>query len=1402
MNYFAPRTCKEIKQASHGSGSLDKSRPLEDWRGVNAYVLLGAPGAGKTEAFRREATKTGGRYITARNFLTFKEGPERDSATLFIDALDERRAGLADGLAPLDQIRRRLSQLGRPSFRLSCREADWFGDNDREHLKDVSPDRKLCVIRLDPLPEQEVSKILRENFAIGDPGAFILSAREQGIGDLLSNPQTLGMLVKAVSQMPGQAFPRSRKETFDLACRELIEEHSDAHRLASGETYGLGTLMEAAGKLCAVQLISGSQGYRLAGGASNQDFTDLNRVVGEDGDKLRHATQTKLFHVPAERYIAPIHRQVAEFLAGRYLADLIRQGLPVRRVLALITGFDGSVMAELRGLSAWLATHSKPSRTEVIARDPLGTVLYGDVRDWSVDEKTVLLKHLRRKSEENPGFIRQMGLDARCGDVATREMVREIRKHLENSARDDARQSFVLIVVQMLRYGDSLPGIAQLLLEIARDGSRWPGIRRAAIDAFVQQRGDRQQVFSELKDLLVDVYEEKVSDPDDNLLGWLLGKLYPQALSASDVIQYLRTPKISGDCVEYEYFWTSLVPRRSTSEQLAQLLDRLSDSYKKTGELLGTASKPNFFLKRLPRVWLSCFLERSSKEIGRLRLFDWLGVAARVGDWEDDSGMVSEDASCIASWLQHRPELCKWLVEQGLSNCTDLNECVGEVEFRNCMYMQLDRRLFNAQMPRDYGRWCLDQAVNTEDLDAQTWLITEVAACLHHHRFDDRLSLETVRETLKRNPALSAAFDESLNQRREFGARNANFSIERENKRREQQENERRNLKPHETPLRENRANPRLLHNLALVYLGGYGRIRGGNPKSRLYALLGDDHDLVAAVLSGLRGAINRDDIPSEDEVIRLNCGSKRHVLALPIVAGLEELASTSPDHALCLDDRRMRVALAMHYTEPHWSVHIGGGRSVDQKSLWFPSVLRTRQQVVSEILTKFARAKLRSGASSVDGLYELAHSKDHREVAGLAAFPLLDTFPVRCKQDQLRDLRHLLHAVTLHLGQGNSLLELIERKLASRSMNAGQRVYWLAAGLLVAPRRYAEELDSHIADSKRRVHNLQRFLAAFFDMPSGLYELLAVPALEVLIRRVGATCNPDPANWESGSSEGGVIRQRMEASLGVRQFIGLLASDESEAATIALRKLARDDSLAAWRLELLDAADRQKKARREGDFLHCSPEQTLQTLGNLKPANAADLAGLTLGYLFELSQKIRHGNTSDWRQYWDSLSPPGPMVPVHENVARDALLSDLQEKLAPLGIDAQPEAQYADEKRSDIRIGYGGFSIPIEVKKSNSPNLRRAIRDQLIAKYTRDPDADGYGIYLVFWLGDAEDYRPPLGSSPPPKSAAELQRQLLDTLAEEERRKISVCVIDVAPPFGHTQSSRSTSLLHATDES
>ena len=403
------RTCIDIRSpdgiAEARRSQSNGSRPLEHHRSTPAYVLLGDPGAGKTTAFKRECDALGEAacFVTARDFLTFSpdDHPEWHGKTLFIDGLDERRAGSPDKRAPFDRIRCRLDKLGRPRFRLSCRTADWLGENDRRHLASVTPrNSDVAVLRLDPLTDSDARTILEAHADIPDPSSFIATAKERGVAALLKNPQGLRLLADVVAR--SGTWPDSRLKTFDLACRHLAAEHDQDRRHATRQPV-VDCVLDAAGRMCAILLLTGSAGYAPDPDDADDDYLSPDRCAS-DRDMCLHALSTKLFTAETEGRFTPVHRHLAEFLAASHLERLIANGngLPKRRVLALISGYDGTVVTQHLGLSAWLAALCRNARSDLIERDPIGVVSYGDVRDFTTGEKRMLLAALEREGLTTP----------------------------------------------------------------------------------------------------------------------------------------------------------------------------------------------------------------------------------------------------------------------------------------------------------------------------------------------------------------------------------------------------------------------------------------------------------------------------------------------------------------------------------------------------------------------------------------------------------------------------------------------------------------------------------------------------------------------------------------------------------------------------------------------------------------------------------------------------------------------------------------------------------------------------------------------------------------------------------------------------------------------------------------
>ena len=1379
MTYILQRKCREIGQHGLSQPSECPPRPIEAWKDKAAYVLLGPPGAGKSTTFRHEAKCQGGCYVTARDFMTFDDRPEWHDKTLFVDGLDETRAGNVDGRTKLDTIRAKLHRMGCPRFRLSCRDADWFGANDRDHVETVSPDGTITILRLEPLCPRDVGHILAEVSGIGDTDSFIDSARQRGLDGLLTNPQSLRMLAKAVEVDGG--WPKTRTEAFERACHTLLQESNDEHRLAKPDRDGIFKLMNASGKLCAVQLLTGAEGYTLSGNDGKDQFLELD-LTGQDPAILRQCLRSRLFQTPMQCRAVPVHRQTAEFLAARYLAELISKGLPVGRILALITGYDSVVIPELRGLSAWFAAQSKSSRSEIMELDPLGTVLYGDTGGFSASEKRVLLDGIHREAGTNPRLVLTHQLGPRLGELVSSDMERYFLKILSDPSRAHSRQSFMAVLIETLQYGARLPGLAEPLMKLLRDDTWWPGIRLEAIEPFVRHRCDKKAAYADLKALAVDINTGEVPDYDCALLGELLSTLYPETIPETEIMRYLCHSLPTDPSPGYEEFWTRQLPQKSTKNRINMLLDSLDEACSSLFQQDRKTPISRFF-RRLPSILVARLLKLSGDKVNPTRLFHWLGLAANASGRPYGQYLDRKESRKIRDWLESHPDTWKTLLAMGIKERIYQVGCDGTGEINSHVSAEMCGRLFGSNQPSDFGLWCLGQAICTEDMEATQWFLGETAKCLHYDRLNKDLSRKAVSRRLADYPELEDAFNSKMSELEAHTSRVSALENRCQSSLSAESPNWHADVKPYEDKLRENTASTVLLCELAKVYFGGYVNVPGDSGRERLNSLLAGDASLVEAVLSGFRGTIGRDDLPSERQVIRLGSTRQTHPLALPLMAGLEEARHTEPPGKLDLKERICRLALAVHYTVPMWST---ARDPADSPPQWFDWVLSNHPEIVAEVLIQSVHFKLRSGAETFDGLHDLIHP-EYRHVARITAIPILKRFPLRCKSGQLPILDRILQAAMRHCDI-KTLLEVIDEKHARPGMNVAQRAHWLTAGLCLAPEAYCDRLKAYATVSERRIRFLAAAVARQTDLSPQPKYPLGVPALRLFIQIIGASCRP----FSFGNiPSGGWVTPAMEAADRVRWFIGQLAANATEEASCALDVLMDDNDLHPWRLHLKDAVHQQRARRREAEFRYCSAAQVLETLNFGAPANAADLAALTLDHLHQIARSIRDGNASDWRQYWNVDGHNRPQCPRPENACRDALISVLRSALQPLGIDVQPESHYADDKRADIRVSYANHNVPIEVKRSCAQDLWCALHSQLKTRYIRDPGTAGHGIYLVFWFGNTKGCQPtPPKSGVRPASSRELKDLLEESLSAGERRKIEICVIDVAVPDTSIASS------------
>ena len=244
--------------------------------------------------------------------------------------------------------------------------------------------------------------------------------------------------------------------------------------------------------------------------------------------------------------------------------------------------------------------------------------------------------------------------------------------------------------------------------------------------------------------------------------------------------------------------------------------------------------------------------------------------------------------------------------------------------------------------------------------------------------------------------------------------------------------------------------------------------------------------------------------------------------------------------------------------------------------------------------------------------------------------------------------------------------------------------------------------------------------------------------------------------------------------------MISQLAAMPENSIRTELERLCADPALKAWHYSLRIAAEQQRVVERDATHRPLTMQELERTLSGRVPANAADLAALVVDQLHTINASSRGSATNLWSGFWNVDSHERPTEPRPENRCRDTLLERLKGRL-PSSATAIPEAMHAAGKRADIGVRYGSIAVPIEIKRSMSDNLWIGLRQQLIEKYSTDPDANGHGIYVVLWFGPEKTKPSP--DEVRPETPETLKRHLDTTLTADEARKISVVVLDITEP-------------------
>lgn len=469
-----------------------------------------------------------------------------------------------------------------------------------------------------------------------------------------------------------------------------------------------------------------------------------------------------------------------------------------------------------------------------------------------------------------------------------------------------------------------------------------------------------------------------------------------------------------------------------------------------------------------------------------------------------------------------------------------------------------------------------------------------------------------------------------------------------------------------------------------------------------------------------------------------------------------EESLDTFPDKLL-----KTALALAMLLPEK-------------KDRLWKEHLLDERNDIVESVFEDIAIVGCGAKMDVMDISTHLRSLKQTEPWRREFALRLLTQFPLS-NQHLLLNLIYIVISDCRYHGE---LIRMAKTLTSAHGRSKKeQRAIWLSVGFLLDCQFFKTSIINYAKSREWALWIIRDVIHCLNNQMD-----LSIEQIDVLIRLFGRkfpNVQMPTEGWEGNQDP-------WAATQFVQKLIDKLSAFPDLVASQALKRLLDNNMLTSYHDHLKHALASQAAIRREKDYKQPSWHEVTEALHGGRPANIADLHALILNHLEILRIEIRQSNTDTYKAFWRCDQYGRVEHPEIEDICRDRLIELLKIRLLPLGLRIEPEGRMAADKRADIVIlPPPGQKLPLEIKRDTHEDIWEACQTQLERLYTRDPEAAGYGIYVVFWFGDKRGRRiptPPSGINPP-QSPEDLERILRSLVPTDKRHCLEAVVIDATPP-------------------
>ncbi|MEW6531038.1 MAG: HEAT repeat domain-containing protein [Thermodesulfobacteriota bacterium] len=567
---------------------------------VTCLVLLGEPGIGKSsdlgthfEVCRARCRDQGddAQWVDLRSFgdenrLISKlfETPAfrgwrkgRHRLTLFLDSFDECPLRLSHLTAlVIDEFKCRDLPFKRLCLRIACSTAVWPPLLEEAFGKFWGKD-KVEVYSMAPLTPSAVSIAATANGLNSE--AFLSEIRAREATLFAIKPVTLNLLIKLIKG-PGQ-FPSTKYDLYERGMSKLCEDPSES-RLSAQRSGQLDAKqrLAVAERIAAATVLCGRTSIWMRGDEGELRETDvpLWELRGlcslETGGSLevteavlRETLDTGLFTERGPNRLGWAHQTYGEFLAARFLE---KHDFSLYQVKPLL--FDGSetelrLFPQLSSVAGWLASRRSDIFDEVVKSDP-DVLIAIDLSTLGESRKEALVESLLRALEQETLQVPSWSDEAFYPKLAHPRLAVQLRSYIRNRKNSFVvRREAITIAICC-----DVKDLVQDLLELAFDPIEDIGVREVAASALLDL-GDESTKQS-LKPFAVAVNDD---DVNDGLKGIALQALWPNHISAAEVLGALTAPKRENPLGSYAMFLSHCFAKHLTSTDFPVALGWVRD---------------------------------------------------------------------------------------------------------------------------------------------------------------------------------------------------------------------------------------------------------------------------------------------------------------------------------------------------------------------------------------------------------------------------------------------------------------------------------------------------------------------------------------------------------------------------------------------------------------------------------------------------------------------------------------------------------------------------------------------------------------------------------------------------------------------------------------------------------